>query len=349
MIGKDDYGTIDRNTLIVTKQQGVAVKYTFKNWLDSNGNVIGSDGYTLPDEDSKVIEKYEVVNRTDPSSGADIKKELVITIKGLLDMDVDEDIDNVDINIYTEWNEYTTAVLTSEYIDKISTGTGSASNPSGGVVEYKHTFADPEIKTPQPNHNFLYWKFEKPEHEDDQIDTSREYKDQDVFEYDLFYKPDMWRGTVRAYAYWESNVTLNLYDGSKLLKAYEPSFESVSIDINPTKDYYEFIGWTDEDGNIVTDKTFYPEDAGIEPKPVVINLYAKWKQIERDITVVKEWSDDNNESGKRPDSVTVILKVGEEEIDKKELSQENEWTVVFEKLPISLFDLRNLCLLILNL
>ena len=50
----------------------------------------------------------------------------------------------------------------------------------------------------------------------------------------------------------------------------------------------------------------------------------------RDITVTKVWSDDENESGKRPESVTIILLADGKECDKIELSETNNWTHTFE-------------------
>ncbi|MBQ6655372.1 MAG: Cna B-type domain-containing protein [Erysipelotrichaceae bacterium] len=48
------------------------------------------------------------------------------------------------------------------------------------------------------------------------------------------------------------------------------------------------------------------------------------------ITITKVWEDNENEAGKRPDSVTVTLLADGEEYESYELSDENEWTVTLE-------------------
>ena len=52
-----------------------------------------------------------------------------------------------------------------------------------------------------------------------------------------------------------------------------------------------------------------------------------------DIPVTKTWLDQNDKKGQRPDSIEVILKANETEIDRKELNEENSWSWVFTDLP----------------
>lgn len=52
-----------------------------------------------------------------------------------------------------------------------------------------------------------------------------------------------------------------------------------------------------------------------------------------DITVTKQWDDDNNRDGLRPDSVTVRLLSNNTEVEGRELSGENNWTTTYENLP----------------
>ena len=332
LIGKNDYQTINRNTLEVHVNHSPVI-YTFKNWLDSQGNVISSDDdYKIPVEDSKVAQSFKVIDTVSPSSAAEIKKQLIIAIKGIEDMDIDEDTTNIDINIYADWDEYTTAILDHQYIDKVSTGSGSWNNPEGGVVEYRHKYTDPSLKTPTPHYEFQYWKYEAPSSEDDQIDPNREYKNNDVFYYDLFYKPDKWVGSAIAYAYWKADVTLELYDGNKLLGS-KTDMNSVSIsDIlsnNPSRVGYIFKGWLDESNNKVTEETFYGEGPSIKPEAKLIKLHVDWEQIMVEVIVTKKWSDNNNNDRIRPDSVKANLMSGDTIVDSIELSEENKWTYKF--------------------
>ena len=57
--------------------------------------------------------------------------------------------------------------------------------------------------------------------------------------------------------------------------------------------------------------------------------------ITKDITVEKIWQDSNNQDGKRPAKITVILKADNVEVDRQELSgTDSNWTYKFEKLPV---------------
>jgi pilin isopeptide linkage protein/uncharacterized repeat protein (TIGR02543 family) len=51
------------------------------------------------------------------------------------------------------------------------------------------------------------------------------------------------------------------------------------------------------------------------------------------ITVNKQWDDDNNRDGLRPDSVTVHLLSNNTEVEGRQLSGENSWTTTYENLP----------------
>ena len=50
------------------------------------------------------------------------------------------------------------------------------------------------------------------------------------------------------------------------------------------------------------------------------------------ITGTKTWNDDNDRDGKRPDSITVILRAGNKEIQKKIVTKDNNWSYTFENL-----------------
>ena len=54
-----------------------------------------------------------------------------------------------------------------------------------------------------------------------------------------------------------------------------------------------------------------------------------------DIVVTKVWEDEDNESGKRPESVTIILLADGEECGRIELSSDNDWTHTFEGMPVN--------------
>ena len=54
-----------------------------------------------------------------------------------------------------------------------------------------------------------------------------------------------------------------------------------------------------------------------------------------DIVVTKVWEDEDNESGKRPESVTIILLANDIEYARVELNEDNDWTHTFEGVPVN--------------
>ena len=167
-----------------------------------------------------------------------------------------------DLYFYLRWEEQKAPILVFNYIDKVSTGSGSWTNSNGVTSGYTHTFKQPDA---QDHFSFLYWAIDK-----------NIYNDGDKFSYSFEGKEMNTSETVEAYAWWQSSVTLNLYDEDTLLKTQE-DFEKVSIDYEPSKKGYIFDGWVDEEGNKVTEDTFYPLDSSVEKVvPRVVNLYATW-------------------------------------------------------------------------
>ncbi len=86
------------------------------------------------------------------------------------------------------------------------------------------------------------------------------------------------------------------------------------------------------DANAVTAQTFYlyrfiPSTG---PSVTITNT----KSEETSLTVYKNWNDNNNEAGSRPDKISVVLLENGKETGKTaELSSENGWKYTFEGLP----------------
>ncbi len=308
----NQYYTAFNNSKLRVDVKNSALYYTFIGWFDADGREI-KDGYT-----SDVIKSVRITTN----------KSLEITFKDAYNANVTSD---VDINIYVKWDEFTTAILEHEYIDEVSTGSGSWTNTEGGTTSYTHTFTDPSKKTPKDHYEFKYWKHE--DSSDDQVDPTKEYKEGDEFSYTLSDKPSGWTGKVTTYAYWQADVTLILLDGAKEL-GRESSFESIKIsDIlsqDPTKEGYKFLGWVDADGNDVDKNTaFEPDGIAKKPTPKEVKLYAKWQKLVK-FNVNKTWDDGNDEKGKRTTTVTVHVKNGDETVETVTLDEESKWTYEFE-------------------
>ena len=168
------------------------------------------------------------------------------------------------IYYYLKWKTYKAPILKFNYIDNISTGSGSWSNINGSTNTFTHEFKSPEKKE---HYEFLYWMIQKDK-----------YYDGDKYTYDFEDKEYNTLEEINAYAYYKADITLNLYD-EKLLKS-DTSFDKVTIDLEPKKDNYKFIGWVNDNNELVSDTEFYSDDIGTNPTPKVINLYAKWDKEE---------------------------------------------------------------------
>ena len=73
------------------------------------------------------------------------------------------------------------------------------------------------------------------------------------------------------------------------------------------------------------------EVVSTEQTGVTINVNVPNKQ-EIEKKVIKKWNDNNNESGNRPSSITVVLKKNGKEVGEQVLSEDNNWTYTWKKL-----------------
>ena len=162
--------------------------------------------------------------------------------------------------------------LNYNYIDNISTGTGSWSNLDA-ITQYKHTFSNPEIKSPTLTdglYQFKYWENEE---------TGTQYNNGDEFIYKGEGLTNGETKNVNVYAYWQPVVKVNLYNGSELIQSLS-SFESISstdfttIANTTTR---EFLGWSDENNELAD--IYYAPAITKEKGYLVINLFAKFKEI----------------------------------------------------------------------
>ena len=96
----------------------------------------------------------------------------------------------------------------------------------------------------------------------------------------------------------------------------------------PTKEGYRFVDWYDSS----TDAP-YNFDTQVTQDT---QLYAKWVEI-KDISITKEWYDEEDQDGKRPDDITVYLKKDGEEFQTLNLYETQAWTT--EVTDLDAFDL----------
>lgn len=103
--------------------------------------------------------------------------------------------------------------------------------------------------------------------------------------------------------------------------------------LGAANDYFLLTNNHTGDANAQTAQTFYLYKFVPVSGPSATITNTKITEV-TSLKVNKNWSDKNNEAGKRPVSIQVeLLKNGKETGITAELSDENDWTYTFEKLP----------------
>lgn len=171
--------------------------------------------------------------------------------------------------------------LEFNYIDNISTGDGSWSNIDG-VSEYRHTFSNPEDKSPDLTEGFYQFKYWEQEdtgdkyYEVDNEDSPKtfSYNDKSI---------GMKNGEtkiINVYAYWQPAVKIYLHNGAEIVKTIT-SFDSInSADFEKLADTdtKKFLGWFDENGQLA-DIYNAPAITKEADSVLIIDLFAKFKEI----------------------------------------------------------------------
>ena len=71
----------------------------------------------------------------------------------------------------------------------------------------------------------------------------------------------------------------------------------------------------------------------INPNGAVLIKVSQYIEEKIDIKVTKQWNDNGNSAQKRPDALEIILKNGQNEIDRQQISSSSNWTCTFSNLP----------------
>ena len=235
--------------------------------------------------------------------------------------------------------------LIYNYIDNISTGSGSWSNLDF-VTSYSHTYTDPSVKTPVSHYQFVNWKNDE---------TGDTYNAGETHTYDGATQPKESTKTISIYAYWQPSVTVNWHtpDGgldknapnSGSIESFDPTTAIEAYSYTPANIQHEvtdedgnvqtvtftFDGWYDKDGNKVEETAGYTAP-GITKEKVEQSIVDLYPHYTRAITVTKAWDDADNQDGLRTESVSVDLLAGEEVVGSEVLSEDNDWSYIFEDL-----------------
>ena len=266
---------------------GYVYEYT-GDWTDGEHNVIYDDE---SDVDGNILRgpkaQINIINRegvSDPLTG-------IYYLNG---------VDNTRLTFRPIYIATMIQGLNVYYEDHVSTGSGSWSNRN--AYEYNaefssmtHTFKDPSVATPTPHYQFLRW---------DMTGNTSVYKVGRTVEnsysgpfvaggqYTYSINSGLPEGTVttvRFAAVWQPSVTVQYHVPGSLagsegeytqMEAVE-KFDRVSVYEDFAAPEYEgavFLGWFDEDGNLLSEETVYtaPEETTDPVDRYIVNVYAHY-------------------------------------------------------------------------
>lgn|GEM_PF-2116382 len=142
-------------------------------------------------------------------------------------------------------------VLNHNYIDNVSTGSGSASN-TGLVSAYSHKFKQPDG---QPHYQFLYWQ---------QEGTGETFGEGDVFTFTATASAAAEQYVVNTYAVWQPSVTVNYHDWDGASLGSVEQFDDIDVYgavADPEIEGATFLGWYDAEGNLLSADATYEKPA----------------------------------------------------------------------------------------
>ena len=180
-----------------------------------------------------------------------------------------EDTPVVDIYLYPQYDTTPLSFLNFNYIDNISTGSGSWAN-KGKTTNYTHTFKQPED---QEGYQFIFWQ---------ESDTGEIYNPEDTYFCDISSLEPGQTKTVNIHAIWQPSLIVNWYDEDELLEtreSFEEDIQAYSLETEK-KEGFNFLGWVDEQGNLIDENTIYsiPEKTTEKVGSKVINLYTYYEK-----------------------------------------------------------------------
>lgn len=159
--------------------------------------------------------------------------------------------------------------LNYNYVDNISTGSGSWSNKDF-VVSFSHTFKNPLDYTPRSHYQFLYWEVKE---------SGAQYNAGETMTYTGAELPQGATKDMYVYAYYQPSVTVRyFFEGNKSGDDVE-QFENIKIyDYKADHAGLDFAGWYDAEGNRF-DEDAVAEIPEITKDPVeqkIITVYAHY-------------------------------------------------------------------------
>ena len=209
------------------------------------------------------------------------------------------------------------------YVDNLSTGSGSWSNRDA-VTEYAHTFREPDGVE---HYRFCWWWNSQ---------ENKQYQEGDTATYTSAEIPHGTTKDVYVYAMWQPSVTVNYYgpDGTlvKTVEEFENDITVYSFTLTDEEDTRNtFAGWYTEEGDrLEEDHVCALPDISYTADAYSVNVYARFTTSR---SVVKEWDDEDDRDGIRPDSLTVTLFADDTAVSETSLEASGKWQASFSDLP----------------
>jgi len=261
--------------------------YEFLGWYDENGNKIESTW-------NAKNRKYNFVTKISIPASNQCEE----------------------VKIYAKWKEHCAPIVHLQYLDAIAYGSGSIENTNAKISSLSRTYTDPTVKSPNAaiGYTFRGWKDKN---------NDKVYQAGDTFTVDMSKYEDDTFTVITHSALWQPTLTVKFedrFDKNKIVKigkdtvltgdeekageyAYEFDFANLPKEYQLSKDGWEFLGWADENGNLMHEKyyknvpdVFYSVDYAklnengiIEsadnryvfenvPQPEVVTFHAVWIQ-----------------------------------------------------------------------
>ena len=146
-----------------------------------------------------------------------------------------------------------------------------------------------------------------------------------------------WTGDTDALQYRPTEVIINLYAENAAVDDETVAYASQNwswkfVDLPKYTQNGELIRYYVQEDPVPNYSSKLVPVSGNEYEFIIENTYTEGF---REIPVTKEWFDDNNRDGLRPDFIEVVLLInGEESNQKGILDHNNNWKYTFTKLPI---------------
>ena len=223
---------------------------------------------------------------------------------------------DIDMYFYPVYSKTMVKTFKVNYIDNISTASGSWSNIDS-FSSYTHTFKAPDS---QPHYQFVTWK---------NVSTGATYAPGEQFTVTQSMINSAQSGStsvIDIMAMWQPSVTVNYFVGGTMVNSVE-SFSSVSVyDFVPDdSENMRFIGWRDANGNTLDGSAAVsaPEITAEQVARSMVSVYAGY-QTERSVSL--SWDDADDQDGIRKSVEVQLFADGAPVGESVVLSEENGWT-----------------------